>query len=161
MRSRNSRKRIPGVTPKSTHVFTYRHRGWAFPTLGFVIDLNAEILGVPRATVAQRNLSGAESAVHQPVQTVNGEDAYQRLFLKTAALGYSLAKNHPFVDGNKRTAFTAMKLTLYWNRCHLDWDVLTTTVVMSLVANSHVDRHGLELALILGCGMDPTDPNIP
>lgn len=160
-RPRNTKKRIPGVSPKSTHVFSYRHRGWDFPTLGFVIGLNAEIIGVPPATVAQRDLSLAESAVHQPVQTVHGEDAYGRLFLKTAALGYSIANNHAFIDGNKRTAFTTMKLTLYWNGCHLDWDVMTATVVMSLVANSHIERQGLELALILGCGFDPTDPNIP
>jgi death-on-curing protein len=29
-----------------------------------------------------------------------------------AAYGYGLARNHPFVDGNKRTAFVAMELFL-------------------------------------------------
>ena len=32
-----------------------------------------------------------------------------------AAYGYGLAKNHPFVDGNKRTAFVAVELFLALN----------------------------------------------
>lgn len=32
-----------------------------------------------------------------------------------AAYGYGLARNHPFLDGNKRTAFVAMELFLFLN----------------------------------------------
>ncbi|MFM6395923.1 type II toxin-antitoxin system death-on-curing family toxin, partial [Planktothrix sp.] len=34
------------------------------------------------------------------------------LFDLAAAYGYGLAKNHPFIDGNKRTAFMAMYVFL-------------------------------------------------
>lgn len=47
-----------------------------------------------------------------------------------AAYGYGLARNHPFVDGNKRTAFVAIELCLLLNGQQLVADdaacVLTT-----------------------------------
>jgi len=48
------------------------------------------------------------SAISRPFQTFDGKDLYQTPFEKAAALGESLIINHPFVDGNKRTAFLAM-----------------------------------------------------
>ncbi|MQB01340.1 MAG: type II toxin-antitoxin system death-on-curing family toxin [Actinobacteria bacterium] len=49
-----------------------------------------------------------ESAVMRPQQTVGGQDAYPTLHVKAAALMHSLIRNHPFVDGNKRTAVIAV-----------------------------------------------------
>ena len=56
-----------------------------------------------------------ESAVYRPQASFGGEDLYPNLFSKAAALGHSIIKNHPFVDGNKRTGFEAMRLTLRLN----------------------------------------------
>ncbi|NEP55682.1 MAG: type II toxin-antitoxin system death-on-curing family toxin [Symploca sp. SIO2G7] len=42
------------------------------------------------------------------------------LFDLAAAYGYGLAKNHPFIDGNKRTAFTVMATFLLVNGYLLD-----------------------------------------
>ena len=42
-------------------------------------------------------------------------DLYPTLAAKAAALGYSLAQNHAFVDGNKRTAAMSMLATCYLN----------------------------------------------
>jgi death-on-curing protein len=50
-----------------------------------------------------------DSAVHRPQAAFGSEDLYADLFTKAAALGHSLVLNHPFVDGNKRTAWEAMK----------------------------------------------------
>ncbi|HID55731.1 TPA: type II toxin-antitoxin system death-on-curing family toxin [Candidatus Poribacteria bacterium] len=49
-----------------------------------------------------------DSAVNRPRAAFEGKDLYPDLFTKAAALGHSLALNHPFVDGNKRTAWEAM-----------------------------------------------------
>ncbi|WP_395729097.1 type II toxin-antitoxin system death-on-curing family toxin [Nakamurella sp.] len=54
-----------------------------------------------------RDLGLLDSACHRPSSTVFGEDAYSSLTLKAAALLHSLTANHPFVDGNKRTAWLA------------------------------------------------------
>lgn len=51
-----------------------------------------------------RNLSLLESALSRPIASFAGKDLYPDIFAKTAALVHSLILNHPFLDGNKRTA---------------------------------------------------------
>ncbi len=55
------------------------------------------------------------SAVHRPQQSAFLEDRYGSLFEKAAALFDSLAKNHAFHNGNKRTAFVSMVQFLKYN----------------------------------------------
>ncbi|MBI2018878.1 type II toxin-antitoxin system death-on-curing family toxin [Candidatus Daviesbacteria bacterium] len=56
-----------------------------------------------------RDLGLLESAVARPQASFGGEDLYPDIFLKTGALIHVLLRNHPFVDGNKRTSmFSAM-----------------------------------------------------
>jgi death-on-curing protein len=40
--------------------------------------------------------------------TAGGTEAYPTLAAKAAALGFSLIRNHPFVDGNKRVGHATM-----------------------------------------------------
>lgn len=47
------------------------------------------------------------SAVARPFATFDGEELYPTDFEKVAALFHSLIKNHPFLDGTKRTALAA------------------------------------------------------
>jgi death-on-curing family protein len=60
-----------------------------------------------------------ESAVARPFHSAFGEDAYPTTFEKAAALFHSLIANHPFQDGNKRTAVLALNHFLlandYWH----------------------------------------------
>lgn len=69
---------------------------------------NLEMSGV-------KDLNLLESAIGRPKQSAFGEDAYPTVFDKAAALFESLAKNHPFQNGNKRTAFASMVYFLYLN----------------------------------------------
>lgn len=55
------------------------------------------------------------SCVERPKQTVMGEDAYVDVFEKGAAFFESLAKNHCFINGNKRTAFVSLLQFLSYN----------------------------------------------
>lgn len=50
-----------------------------------------------------------ESAVYQPQATFGGHDLNPTLAEKAAVLGFSLALNHAFVDGNKRIAHASME----------------------------------------------------
>ena len=61
-----------------------------------------------------------DSAVARPRATAFGLDAYPDLFTKAAALLQSLARNHPLVDGNKRTAWAAAWTLLTINGVELD-----------------------------------------
>jgi death-on-curing protein len=60
-----------------------------------------------------------ESAAARPQTSVFGEDAYPDFPTKAAALMHSLARNHPLVDGNKRLAWSAMRIFALMN----GWDV--------------------------------------
>jgi len=62
-----------------------------------------------------RDLSMLLSAMGRPLATFDGRDLYDGLFSKGAALLDSLIRNHPFVDGNKRTAITSAGLFLQIN----------------------------------------------
>ena len=46
-----------------------------------------------------------DSAVSRMSASFDGKNLYKTVFEKTAALFESLCKNHPFLDGNKRSAF--------------------------------------------------------
>ena len=53
-----------------------------------------------------------ESAIAQPFMSFGDQEMYPMPAEKAAAFAFSLAKNHPFVDGNKRVAHGAMVLFL-------------------------------------------------
>ena len=52
-----------------------------------------------------RDLGLLESALVAPRHTMFGEELYPDMAAKCAILLYLLVENHPFVNGNKRTAF--------------------------------------------------------
>ena len=62
-----------------------------------------------------RDMRLLDSALARPRATFGGEDLYPGLWHKAAVLMHSLVKNHPFVDGNKRTALAATGLFLELN----------------------------------------------
>lgn len=62
-----------------------------------------------------RDIGLVESAVGRPRASFGGRDLYRTIFEKAAALLQSLLKNHPFVDGNKRTALSSAGIFLKIN----------------------------------------------
>lgn len=60
-----------------------------------------------------------ESAINTPLQTFDGVDLYFFETEKIARLSYGLVMNHPFFDGNKRIAATALDLGLSGNGLEL------------------------------------------
>jgi death-on-curing protein len=62
-----------------------------------------------------RDIGMLLSALGRTQATFDGKELYPDIMLKAAALIDSLVRNHPFVDGNKRTAITASALFLRLN----------------------------------------------
>lgn len=56
-----------------------------------------------------------ESAIAQPFQTFDGLELYPTIAEKAARYAYGLCRNHPFMDGNKRTATACMAAFLRIN----------------------------------------------
>lgn len=63
-----------------------------------------------------------ESAIGRPYQTFDGKDLYPDTVDKAAAIFESIVSNHPFVDGNKRTAYVLMRLILKRNQLDIEVD---------------------------------------
>jgi len=61
-----------------------------------------------------------ESALAQPQATFGGQFLHASICEQAAAYLYHLAMNHPFVDGNKRTAFAVMDTFLRVNGYRLN-----------------------------------------
>ncbi|MDO8835662.1 MAG: type II toxin-antitoxin system death-on-curing family toxin [Vicinamibacterales bacterium] len=80
-----------------------------------------------------RDESGLESALARPRHKwLYGHDT--DLATLAAAYGFGLARNHPYVDGNKRVALVAMLTFLALNRRTIDAadaDVLTTLLALA------------------------------
>lgn len=75
---------------------------------GFVVELEAIGFQV-------RDLGLVHSAIERPATTLMGREAYPTIELKCAAQTESLARNHPFVDGNKRSSWIALNHLLRIN----------------------------------------------
>ena len=67
-----------------------------------------------------RDVGLVASAVVRPQTSVFGEDAYPDLHTKAAAILHSLARNHAFVDGNKRVAWLSAGAFYWINGLSLD-----------------------------------------
>ncbi|MEK7168499.1 MAG: type II toxin-antitoxin system death-on-curing family toxin [Patescibacteria group bacterium] len=79
-----------------------------------------------------------ESAIFRPFATFSGADLYPNIYLKCAAFIQSVVKNHPFVDGNKRTAFVGCFMILKLNRIHLKVKNEIAIDFMISVANDNI-----------------------
>jgi death on curing protein len=79
----------------------------------------------------------------QPRMTFGGQELYPTLVEKAAALGFSLIKNHPFVDGNKRTGHAVMELFLTLNDQTLTAGVDEQVDIVVQVASGKISREGL------------------
>ncbi|MGB8337833.1 MAG: type II toxin-antitoxin system death-on-curing family toxin [Burkholderiales bacterium] len=56
------------------------------------------------------------------------------------AYGFGIARNHPFIDGNKRTAFVAVELFLDLNGVELNADDASCVMTMLAVAAGEMDE---------------------
>jgi death-on-curing protein len=75
-----------------------------------IIYLNLEVLSSQLVQVGFhiKDIGLLDSALARPKTSLFGEDAYKTLELKGAALMHSIFKNHPMIDGNKRSSWIAL-----------------------------------------------------
>lgn len=85
-----------------------------------VLFIHSRLIDETGGAHAVRDLGMLLSALGRPQATFQGKDLYPDLFSKSAALMDSLVRNHPFVDGNKRTAITSSSLFLLVNGYRLE-----------------------------------------
>ena len=111
-----------------------------FLSLAELLDLYGRVLVAGGGSSAIRDLGALESALAQPRATLGEVDLYPTLVEKAAALGFSLIRNHPFVDGNKRIGHAAMEVFLVLNGHQLSATVDDTERVILGVAAGTIGR---------------------
>jgi len=94
-------------------------------TLSELIYINSRVVGIPELATGKRKVRDIElleAAAQRPLASAFGADAYPGLPDKIAALFHSLVRNHPFTDGNKRTAAIAALFMAEVNGQPIEWD---------------------------------------
>ena len=94
-------------------------------TLSELIYINGAVLNRPdiiAGTQQIRDIQLLDAAVARPAASAFGQDAYPTLREKAAALLHSVARNHPFADGNKRTATVGAVFMFLVNGFIVVWD---------------------------------------
>ncbi|MBT8159622.1 MULTISPECIES: type II toxin-antitoxin system death-on-curing family toxin [Arthrobacter] len=89
-----------------------------------------------------RDIGLLASALARPATTVMGAEAYPQLAMKAAALLESVARFHPLIDGNKRTAWTLMVLMLWINGYRHDFSTEEGFDLVVGVAAGDIDLRG-------------------
>jgi death on curing protein len=86
-----------------------------FLTLAEAIEIHTDQIHRYGGQSGVRDLGLLESALAQPEASFAGEWLHGDIYEMAAAYAYHLCQNHPFVDGNKRTALTTALVFLELN----------------------------------------------
>ena len=111
---------------------------FSHPSVEAVKAIHAEVLAAHGGSAGVREEALLESAMAAPQATMMGETLFTDPLEIAAAYLFYLCKNHPFVDGNKRTALATCLVFLSENGLLLDekldadaWEALTIGVAAS------------------------------
>ena len=111
---------------------------WRWIDKRLLLLLHDESLSMHGGASGMRDEGLLDSALARPLNIVaNGEPDVADL---AAAYGFGLAKNHPLIDGNKRTAFLAVGLFLRLNGQRLVASQTDATLTMLQVAGSELSE---------------------
>ena len=111
---------------------------WRWIDKRLLLLLHDESLSMHGGASGMRDEGLLDSALARPLNIVAyGEPDVADL---AAACGFALAKNHPYIDGNKRTAFLAVGLFLRLNGQRLVASQTDATLTMLQVAGSELSE---------------------
>ena len=91
-----------------------------WPTTEDVLAIHSRIIERSGGMDGLRDRAGLEAAIAAPLQSFGGADLFPTIPEKVARLGYGLAANHAFLDGNKRIGAMMTQLLLQWNGYQLE-----------------------------------------
>ncbi|MEG4571976.1 type II toxin-antitoxin system death-on-curing family toxin [Microcoleus sp. N3A4] len=91
-----------------------------FVSKSMVLSIHARQIERFGGTPGVRDEGLLESAFAQPQATFGGYFFHPTISEQAAAYLYHIAMNHPFIDGNKRTAFAVTDTFLRLNSCTLN-----------------------------------------
>lgn len=111
-----------------------------FLTLDEVLSLHAEQIRLFGGSSGIRDLGLLQSATGSVEATFDGAFLHETIFSMAAAYLYGICRNHPFIDGNKRTAVAAALTFLEMNDVDVDADEDAFYDLVIGVAEGHVSK---------------------
>lgn len=112
-------------------------------TLGEALELYRRVIAQSGGLRGIHDLGALESALAQPRMMFNNQELYPSLVEKAAALSFSLIKNHPFVDGNKRIGHAVMETFLILNGFEIDAALDDQEQIILQIASGELERDAL------------------
>ena len=114
---------------------------WVWVDARAIVAIHDEQLAEHGGGAGMRDQKLLESALARPINLA----AYEKPDAAALAASYAvaLAKNHPFADGNKRTAFVALELFLALNGFNLTARDVDCVLTMLAVASGKIDESAL------------------
>ena len=114
-------------------------------TVEIVREIHAEAIARFGGLNGVRETALLESAVAAPQASFGGQSPYKDLAEVAAAYLFYLCRNHPFIDGNKRTALGAGIVFLRLNGIEPkpdgpEWEALALAVAASVVDRDEATR---------------------
>ena len=103
-----------------------------------ILYLHESLTAATGGAAGVRDQNALQAAIARPAASFGGQDLYETLTAKAAALMESLISNHPFVDGNKRVAIAATELFLLANAVSLAADTDALEELTMAAASSRV-----------------------
>jgi death-on-curing protein len=107
-----------------------------------VREIHRDVLAAFGGLDGVRDAGLLESAVAAPQASFGGESPFADVIEVAAAYLFYLCRNHPFIDGNKRTALTAAIVFLRLNGFKPAKDSEAWEALVLEVAASKLDREG-------------------
>jgi death-on-curing protein len=107
-------------------------------TVEQVLYIHDRLIEATGGSHGVRALSLLESAIARPRQGFGERELFPDLHVKAAALLDGIARNHPFVDGNKRTGFAVAGIFLQINGWQLTADDQEALTFTYAVAEDHL-----------------------
>jgi len=97
-------------------------------------------LNLPAPSYGVRDKNALESALYAPLATFDKQELYPEFIKKVAVLLFGIANNHPFIDGNKRTAFVVALTVLAANGYALKFTQEEVVTFMLNVASGNLNN---------------------
>ncbi len=113
---------------------------WRWLLEGIVIAMHGELIAEHGGSIGIRDAGLLSSALARPQnKAAHGEPS---VFDPAAAYAFGIIRNHPFMDGNKRTGFLAAFVFLDLNGCELTASEAEAVAAVSALASGEMEEAG-------------------
>ncbi|WP_299416126.1 type II toxin-antitoxin system death-on-curing family toxin [Acaryochloris sp. IP29b_bin.148] len=118
-----------------------------FLNLALVLKIHSQQIDKFGGSHGIRDQGLLESALAQPQASFSGELLHSTIYEQAAVYLYHLVMNHPFIDGNKRTAFAVMDTFIRFNGYSLILENTEVYEIVLQVAKSAMGKDALTIKL--------------